>query len=259
MKIRIILIFVSLDLLYSEDAYILQKYQNGRFFTISEKNPHFVTMPGSLFKLLTASYLLEHTKNPKQNLNKKIFCSGKKLYQKKCWNNRGHGWIDFEAALAHSCNFYFLEITQGIPVENYINFLKTEFSLPAEVSSYSRNIFLGEDLSRPLTLREIAEILNRFYLKIKQDKYFPIRKAIGQAKRGTLAELVSNLEKASSLKILGGKTGSTNWQRPIAGMVYLLLKNSQEENFTLLFYHRGTMGAKIPVKNIIPVLKLIKP
>ena len=90
--------------------------------------------PGSIFKLVVGLAALEHKIiNP----NKKIFCGGKVTignHDFHCWKRGGHGMVDFEEALMHSCDVYFYEIAQQIGVEKIINMAKRlGFGAPVQI------------------------------------------------------------------------------------------------------------------------------
>jgi len=66
--------------------------------------------PGSAFKFVTAVAALEREVVQPQELFKcegKISVGGREY---KCWNRAGHGWVNFERAMAESCDIYFYHI-----------------------------------------------------------------------------------------------------------------------------------------------------
>ncbi|MCX5692105.1 MAG: penicillin-binding protein 2 [Candidatus Omnitrophica bacterium] len=63
--------------------------------------------PGSIFKIITSVAALE---SKKIRPDTGFVCAGKiKIgkYELNCWNRDGHGYVDFEKAIAWSCNVYF--------------------------------------------------------------------------------------------------------------------------------------------------------
>ncbi|MCY3933033.1 MAG: penicillin-binding protein 2 [Acidobacteria bacterium] len=70
--------------------------------------------PGSVFKIAMAvAGLAEGLLDPEE----RIHCGGStRLYNRRwrCWESRGHGFVDLRAALQHSCDIYFYR--QGIKI-----------------------------------------------------------------------------------------------------------------------------------------------
>ncbi len=73
--------------------------------------------PGSTFKVVMAIAGLETgTVTPEH----REFCNGAtEIYGRRrlCWKRGGHGWVDIEAALAHSCNVYFYRLGKELGIE----------------------------------------------------------------------------------------------------------------------------------------------
>ncbi len=72
--------------------------------------------PGSVFKLIVALAALEHGINPK----KKIRCNGKYRLGKRtfhCWKEKGHGILDMDNAIKHSCNVYFFNLAKELGID----------------------------------------------------------------------------------------------------------------------------------------------
>ncbi len=80
--------------------------------------------PGSIFKLVVALAGLEHKIiHP----NKKVYCGGKVTignHDFHCWKRSGHGMVDLEQALMHSCDVYFYEMAQQIGAEKITSMAK---------------------------------------------------------------------------------------------------------------------------------------
>ncbi len=90
--------------------------------------------PGSIFKLVVGLAALEHKIiHP----NKKVFCGGKVTignHDFHCWKRGGHGMVDLEEALMHSCDVYFYEIAQQIGAEKIIHMAKRlGFGSPVQI------------------------------------------------------------------------------------------------------------------------------
>ncbi len=77
--------------------------------------------PGSVWKLMMAGLFLEKGINPKEE----VFCGGEtKLGNQKfrCWRKGGHGKVDLEQALVHSCDVYFYEVSQKVGIDAIAEF-----------------------------------------------------------------------------------------------------------------------------------------
>ncbi|WP_024653333.1 penicillin-binding protein 2 [Borrelia persica] len=98
--------------------------------------------PASIFKLVMTTALLEEKVFDK---DKKINCPGyfrvgNRVFH--CWNRVGHGYVDLEHAVAHSCNVYFYMMgLKYLGVERIVKYAKeygfgekTGIDLPNEVS-----------------------------------------------------------------------------------------------------------------------------
>ncbi|MFA7229968.1 MAG: penicillin-binding protein 2 [Victivallaceae bacterium] len=77
--------------------------------------------PGSIIKPLVTMALLEDGLSPKDT----IFCDGKTQIGDatiRCasWHSGGHGYLDMEGALEHSCNDYFIENGCILGMENIV-------------------------------------------------------------------------------------------------------------------------------------------
>ncbi len=73
--------------------------------------------PGSTFKIVVALAALEAgATNPRE----KIYCPGHWDYGDRryhCWEHEGHGKVDLESALKHSCDIYFYQIALRIGID----------------------------------------------------------------------------------------------------------------------------------------------
>lgn len=84
--------------------------------------------PGSTFKMIVGLAALKHGVNSKKT---KSFCSGKMSlgnHTFHCWKDAGHGYVDMEQALQHSCDIYFYEAAQKLGI-NKIADMAREFGL----------------------------------------------------------------------------------------------------------------------------------
>ncbi|WP_445436138.1 penicillin-binding protein 2 [Candidatus Borreliella tachyglossi] len=98
--------------------------------------------PASVFKLIMATAILEEKVLDK---DRKIHCPGyfkvgNRVFH--CWNRSGHGYVNLEEAVAHSCNVYFYTLgLKYLGVEKILKYAreyglgeKTGIDLPNEVS-----------------------------------------------------------------------------------------------------------------------------
>lgn len=95
--------------------------------------------PGSTIKMIALTYMLEHNIiSP----NKQFYCSGKYRFGNRtfrCWNEAGHGYVNLDKALIQSCNVYFFNAIQSIPLNEWAELCrqfgfgqKTGIDLPSE-------------------------------------------------------------------------------------------------------------------------------
>lgn len=100
--------------------------------------------PGSTFKIVVALAALESGAITKEE---KIYCDSKWEYGKHiyhCWERKGHGWMNLESALAHSCDIYFYQIALRIGIN--------------PIKSMAEKLGLGQKLLELLPL-EMAGII----------------------------------------------------------------------------------------------------
>ena len=85
--------------------------------------------PGSVFKIVMAvAGLAEGLLDPEE----RVYCSGAtRLYDRRwrCWQSRGHGFVDLRGALQHSCDTYFYR--QGVKIGIEV------------IAAYARRLGLG--------------------------------------------------------------------------------------------------------------------
>ena len=99
--------------------------------------------PGSAIKPFMALAALEaHAKDPAE----KEFCTGEftlagSARKYRCWQRRGHGWLDMEGGVARSCDVYFYQLALTLGIDRIHAFLArfglgapTGLDLPGEKS-----------------------------------------------------------------------------------------------------------------------------
>lgn len=95
--------------------------------------------PGSTMKMVSLTYILEHSTISPQ---KQFYCSGKYQFGNRafrCWKEEGHGYVDLDKALIQSCNVYFFNVIQSIPLNGWADIARqfgfgemTGIDLPVE-------------------------------------------------------------------------------------------------------------------------------
>lgn len=76
--------------------------------------------PGSIFKLVVALAALEEKAIYQE---KRVYCNGKHTvgnHDFHCWKRGGHGFVNLEEALMHSCDVYFYQVAQTIGAEKIL-------------------------------------------------------------------------------------------------------------------------------------------
>jgi len=97
--------------------------------------------PGSVFKVIMATAMLESKAVPE---GFGVFCPGAAVFYGRtfhCWEPKGHGEVDWHAAIVHSCDVFFYNLGQRLGIDK-ISFYalqlglgrKTGIDLPGEES-----------------------------------------------------------------------------------------------------------------------------
>ncbi|MCR4666117.1 MAG: penicillin-binding protein 2 [Desulfovibrio sp.] len=97
--------------------------RNDKTFPLQNRAIQSVYPPGSVWKLLMAALFLEHGVNPRET----VFCPGyaklgKQIF--RCWKHSGHGSLNLEQALIHSCDVYFYLMAERLGIDNLEKFAK---------------------------------------------------------------------------------------------------------------------------------------
>ena len=80
--------------------------------------------PASTFKIILTAAALEENIIKKEDT---LFCSGKLLVGRrvfKCWEEEGHGRLDLEEAIIHSCDVFFYQLGLKVGVEKMIQYAR---------------------------------------------------------------------------------------------------------------------------------------
>ena len=167
--------------------------------------------PGSIFKLITLFPVVEEKKILS---NWETFCGGSYNFGDRtfnCWKEGGHGAVNMEKAVAQSCNIYFYQAIQSVPLEKWVETCRnfgfgkiTHIDLPEEKNGlipdrkylntqygkwgWSKGAMLnlalgqGEILVTPLQLLQFANLLathgytNKLHFQYgnKEELFLPI-------------------------------------------------------------------------------------
>ena len=92
-------------------------------FPLQNRAIQSVYPPGSVWKLLMAALFLESGVNPKES----VYCPGyaklgKQIF--RCWKHSGHGSLNLEQALIHSCDVYFYLMAERLGIDKLEKFAK---------------------------------------------------------------------------------------------------------------------------------------
>ena len=115
--------------------------------------------PGSIFKLVTISAALEH-KLIKSDSH--WFCPGYvEFAQRRYWcsNKHGHGDLNTEQALAHSCNIPFFEIGKKISIDT--------------LADYAHRFGLGQKTNIGFTEKEGLIPTSAWKKRVKGERWWP--------------------------------------------------------------------------------------
>ena len=101
--------------------------------------------PGSTFKIVTAIAGMEHGIPPSSTFQS---CNGAYYFGRwyHCWDENGHGVLDMEGAIMHSCNVYFYQVGRRLELEEWHETgemlglgMKTGIDIDGEVSGILPN------------------------------------------------------------------------------------------------------------------------
>ncbi len=99
--------------------------------------------PGSTYKMITVALALE--KNIARIHDRmRVACAGGYRFGNRffrCWEERGHGVLDLEGALVHSCDTYFYQVGERVEIDDFARIsraaglgAKTGIDMPQELS-----------------------------------------------------------------------------------------------------------------------------
>jgi len=147
--------------------------------------------PGSTFKVVMAAAGLETGTISSED---RVFCNGSATFygrRRLCWKRGGHGWVDLEGALAHSCNVYFYTLGQQLGIE--------------KIHEYGKKFGLGQPTGIELPGEDAGILGSRQWkLETQREPWYPgdtISVAIGQ---GLLAVTPIQMARMISVVASGG-------------------------------------------------------
>lgn len=92
-------------------------------FPLQNRSIQSVYPPGSVWKLVMSAMFLEHGVNPKET----VYCPGyarlgKQIF--RCWKKSGHGSVNMEGSLIHSCDVYYYLMADRMGIDKIQAFAK---------------------------------------------------------------------------------------------------------------------------------------
>ncbi len=151
--------------------------------------------PGSTFKMITASAVLE---SGKATINDTIFDPGSVyLYGRSygCWKPSGHGTVNLIKAIQTSCNVYFYQMGLKAGVENLAKYVrefglgqKTGIDLPNEASG----LIPGPEWKRQLNEPSLQEKYEKMYQEIEDEYAEKISNAKSESEENRLLKQKEN-------------------------------------------------------------------
>ncbi|MBQ7606586.1 MAG: penicillin-binding protein 2 [Desulfovibrionaceae bacterium] len=100
-----------------------EELRTNKNFPLQNRAIQSVYPPGSVWKLLMAALILESGVGEKES----VYCPGfarlgKQIF--RCWKHSGHGFMNLENALIHSCDVYFYIMAERLGIDKLENFAK---------------------------------------------------------------------------------------------------------------------------------------
>jgi SpoIID/LytB domain protein len=223
-------------------SYCMFDFQTGEIISSSNASVINRKFPsGSFWKIVIALYLAKERPDIFQSY--RYACKGvpehKQIMPERCWTIEGHGKLNIEGALAHSCNLFFASLNEKIDYRDFKLFFE-------ELKSSLRlNIYLPEIKSKKAWARYLCGLDFRYTLTPKElikiySLIYPgdlISKEVDSYKRGIseifLVQIYESLEKVFVSGTASGKikkNGSANNYKSIL-KAYSLLANNKHDEF----------------------------
>ncbi len=101
-----------------------EELRSNRSFPLQNRAIQSTYPPGSVWKLMMAALILESGVSAKET----VFCPGyaklgKQIF--RCWKHSGHGSLNLEQALIHSCDVYFYLMAEKLGIDRIESFAKS--------------------------------------------------------------------------------------------------------------------------------------
>ena len=101
-----------------------EELRGNRSFPLQNRAIQSTYPPGSVWKLMMAALILESGISSKET----VFCPGyaklgKQIF--RCWKHSGHGSLNLEQALIHSCDVYFYLMAEKLGIDRIESFAKS--------------------------------------------------------------------------------------------------------------------------------------
>ncbi|MGC8201775.1 penicillin-binding protein 2 [Aliiroseovarius sp. PTFE2010] len=108
-----------------------------KYRPLANKSVQGTYPPGSTFKMITALAALDAGV---VSTGETVYCPGHTTVAGRrfhCWKRAGHGWVDLNGSLKHSCDVYYYEMAQRVGIER--------------ISAMARKFGLGEKFDIPMS------------------------------------------------------------------------------------------------------------
>jgi cell division protein FtsI/penicillin-binding protein 2 len=169
----------------------------------------------------------------------RVRCSGTRSM---CWNPRGHGELDLQDALAHSCNAYFLALAADLDHERAREIFRS-FGLAGPSRNFDARTMIGLGAE----WRELPVTLAHAYLELLENPNHALREMVLRgmekaASSGTAASVDTILGQDAAL----AKTGTapcTHRPRAQADGFAVVLVPAPEPRYLLLVRMHGATGS----------------
>jgi hypothetical protein len=235
-------------------AYVMAEYSAGNYRIIQKQNETMAAPVGSLLKPFAAWYLLERGINPQET----IFCppEKKRTDTLRCWTPSGHGAVSLQAALAQSCNYYFLSRFMGLNLAEYETWLRQRFDWPTDLAIAKPSHVYGYDLAAGIEPETLLAMYTRLFNADENGNTSArsIMAGLKETCHGTLTDFCKKLDRHRQFRFLAGKTGTVQEGKRNYGIAMLYLEHLPDRRkIILLCYEKNKMGAEAAL-NALKVL-----
>ena len=228
-----------------ESGYLFVEKAGDSTHLLGQANPKLLAPVGSLLKPFAAWYLLEHGVNPAQT----VFCpiERKRSATMRCWTPEGHGVLNLQQALVHSCNYFFLSHFLGRNLKDYETWLKQQFDWPDDLPIAKPVNVYGFDLPHGIEAEKIVRMYNKLLQSAQTgDKSaVTITSGLREICMGTLTEFCRQMVTRPKFQLILGKTGTVQEGKKNFGSALLYLEYiPQNKKILLLCYEKNKVGSE---------------